>query len=29
ILEMIKLGRIGIEQDHLFDDIQITVKEAA
>ena len=29
ILEMMKLGRIGIIQDNLFDDIQITVKDVA
>ena len=29
ILEMMKLGRIGIVQEHLFDDIQITVKDVA
>ena len=29
ILEMMKLGRIGIIQEHLFDDIQITVKDVA
>ncbi len=29
ILEMMKLGKIGIEQNNLFDDIEITVKEAA
>ena len=29
ILEMMKLGRIGILQDNLFDDIQITVKDVA
>lgn len=29
ILEMMKLGRIGIIQENLFDDIQITVKDVA
>ncbi len=29
ILEMMKLGRIGIVQENLFDDIQITVKDVA
>ncbi len=29
ILEMMKLGRIGITQENLFDDIQITVKDVA
>jgi len=29
VLEMMKLGRIGIEQENLFDDIRITVRDAA
>ncbi|MDE6750158.1 MAG: segregation/condensation protein A, partial [Lachnospiraceae bacterium] len=28
ILEMMKVGRIGIAQESIFGDIEITVKEA-
>lgn len=29
ILELMKVGKIGISQEFIFDDIQITLREAA